>query len=544
MKNEETIQDELKELHIIAKKALQDKPLNLSEIPLEDANRLLHELQVHQIELEMQNEELRHVQQELEESRNRYSDLYDFAPVGYFTIDKNGIICEANLTGANLLGIERGFLIGKPLSPFIVSEDRDSFYFHRKQVFETKERQICEIRIVKKYGTQFYAQLESMIIQNSEGNFSQCRTIISDVTERKQAEEAQRNSEERRRLFMESATDLFFLWDQELNLVEINQVALKHYPPGTKKEDLIGKSITEIIPNTKETGRYDKYIEVIKTGENILENDVTPYDKFGDVYFDLKAFKVGNELGMICNDITERKEIDRVKSDFFSTISHELRYPLAAIFNALTVVADGTVGAIPKPAARMIDIVRKNNKRLMRLVDDILDVSKIEAGKMEFNLKPMKIMSIIKQAIEENISYADNYGVKFILNDDLPNARVNVDQDRMMQVMANLLSNAAKFSLRDGTVAISVCRLDDIIRVSVCDHGSGIPQEFRDRVFQKFAQANNPDIRSKGGTGLGLNISKKLVEGMNGQIGFETEIGVGTTFYFDLPEYHIARNNR
>jgi signal transduction histidine kinase len=208
------------------------------------------------------------------------------------------------------------------------------------------------------------------------------------------------------------------------------------------------------------------------------------------------------------------------------------------------VVAEGTAGAIPKPAARMIDIVRKNNKRLMRLVDDILDVSKIEAGKMEFNLKPMKIMSIIKQAIEENISYADNYGVKFILNDDLPNARVNVDQDRMMQVMANLLSNAAKFSLRDGTVAISVCRLDDIIRVSVCDHGSGIPQEFRDRVFQKFAQANNPDIRSKGGTGLGLNISKKLVEGMNGQIGFETEIGVGTTFYFDLPEYHIARNNR
>ena len=152
-------------------------------------------------------------------------------------------------------------------------------------------------------------------------------------------------------------------------------------------------------------------------------------------------------------------------------------------------------------------------------------------------------MPIMKQAIEENISYADNYGVKFLLKNSLPNAMVNVDQDRMMQVMANLLSNAAKFSLRDGTVEISVSRLDNMIRVSVCDHGSGIPQEFRDRVFQKFAQANNPDTLSKGGTGLGLNIAKKLVEGMNGQIGFETETGVGTTFYFDFPEYHIARNN-
>jgi len=140
----------------------------------------------------MQNEELRRAQKELEESRDRYSDLYDFAPVGYFSFDKNGLIIEVNLTGAKKLGVERNFLIKKPFSLFISSSSKDTFYLHLRQVFSTGVRQTCELKLVDKKGAEFEAQLESLPVQ--EGNPGHCRTVISDITEHKKVEEVIRNS--------------------------------------------------------------------------------------------------------------------------------------------------------------------------------------------------------------------------------------------------------------------------------------------------------------------------------------------------------------
>jgi PAS domain S-box-containing protein len=174
-----------------AEETLQRQTGNLQELSDKDVQSLVHELQLHQIELEMQNEELRRAQNELEESRNRYSDLYDFAPIGYFTFDKNGLILEVNLTGANKLGVERSFLIKKLFSPYIVPDSKNVFYSHLMQVFKTEGvRQTCELKLVDKNRNQFYAQLESQAVKDSEGNFSRCRTAISDITERKRIEEA------------------------------------------------------------------------------------------------------------------------------------------------------------------------------------------------------------------------------------------------------------------------------------------------------------------------------------------------------------------
>jgi PAS domain S-box-containing protein len=195
MREDKTEPDKFAELRRRAEEAARGKPEDLDELSPEDIHRLIHELRVHQIELEMQNEELRRAQQELEESRDRYSDLYDFAPVGYFTVDENGLILEANLTGANLLGVERAFLIGRPLSRFVARDDHDAFFLHHKQVFAAKARQTCEIRLVRKNGAQSYAQLESIVMQDHDGNFSRYRTIISDIAERKRAEEALKESE-------------------------------------------------------------------------------------------------------------------------------------------------------------------------------------------------------------------------------------------------------------------------------------------------------------------------------------------------------------
>ncbi|HEY9246603.1 MAG TPA: PAS domain S-box protein, partial [Candidatus Methanoperedens sp.] len=169
-----------------AEEALQGQVPDLGKLSIKDIQHLVHELQVHQIELEMQNEELRRIQNELEESRDRFSNLYDFAPIGYFTFDKKGFIAELNLTGANLLGIERNLLIKTPFSRYMVPDSGDIFYRHLQDVFRTGSRQTCEIKLINKDKNQFDARLESLAIKDRGG--SQCRTAIIDITERKRLE--------------------------------------------------------------------------------------------------------------------------------------------------------------------------------------------------------------------------------------------------------------------------------------------------------------------------------------------------------------------
>jgi PAS domain S-box-containing protein len=162
--------------------ALPERSLDIDKLSPEEAGHLVHELQVHQIELEMQNEELRRTQQQLEASRDRYADLYDFAPVGYFTLSEASLILEVNLTAAAMLGVERGHLIEQPLTRFIVREDQDIFYFHRRQLFKTRSSQVCEIRLVSMDGSQFHARLEAILVQGNEGQ-TLCRVTLSDITQ-------------------------------------------------------------------------------------------------------------------------------------------------------------------------------------------------------------------------------------------------------------------------------------------------------------------------------------------------------------------------
>jgi len=171
-----------------AEKALQERPsdnLESTELSNEEMHSLIHELQVHQIELEMQNDELHRLQNEIEESRNKYSHLYDFAPVGYFTIKQKGIIAQANLTGAALLGIDRQSLIGKPLTRFISREGQDTFYLHRLQVLKKKGNHTCEVKMMNYENAPFYARLESIAVPGENENAPNLRTAITDITDRK-----------------------------------------------------------------------------------------------------------------------------------------------------------------------------------------------------------------------------------------------------------------------------------------------------------------------------------------------------------------------
>ena len=173
--------DEL-ELRKRAEEALQGKSDDVRDLSEQEMQHLIHELRVHQIELEMQNEELRRIQEELEEARDRYSDLYDFAPIGYFTINKKGMILEANLRGVIMLGVERGSLIDSPFSRIVSTETQEAFYFHRNKLFETKTMQTCTLKLIKKDGTEFHAQLESIVVQDTESQFSRLQTAVSDIS--------------------------------------------------------------------------------------------------------------------------------------------------------------------------------------------------------------------------------------------------------------------------------------------------------------------------------------------------------------------------
>ena len=234
-------------------------------------------------------------------------------------------------------------------------------------------------------------------------------------------------------------------------------------------------------------------------------------------------------------DITGRKNLDRMKSEFVSTVSHELRTPLTSIKGALGLVTGGALGDLPKRAREMIDVAHKNTERLILLVNDILDMEKLDSDQVEFEFRPLNLSELVKDAVETNLGYAQEHRVRFVVKTLAPDARVLGDSHRLTQAVTNLLSNAAKFSPDGGHVDIAVSCQDNVAQVSVRDHGEGIPEEFKDHIFERFAQSDAADNREKGGTGLGLSITKQIVEKHGGVIHFESQHGVGSTFSFSLP---------
>ena len=246
-------------------------------------------------------------------------------------------------------------------------------------------------------------------------------------------------------------------------------------------------------------------------------------------------------------DITERKNLERLKSDFVAMVSHELRTPLTAIMGALGLVcdADAATRAADPQSFALLDIAARNAERLTRLINDVLDLEKIEAGKMDFHPRPIELLPLLHDAIAANRSYAEPLGVALALTaapEGEPEESLHVigDSDRLMQVLTNLISNACKVSQRGQTVDIS-CRVSGACaRVSVRDAGPGIAPEFQPLVFEKFAQASQLSGHAAPikGTGLGLPICKALVEQMGGTIGFRSPApltGMGTVFFFEVP---------
>jgi PAS domain S-box-containing protein len=319
----------------------------------------------------------------------------------------------------------------------------------------------------------------------------------------------------------------------------VNPAAIRLF--GAKSaQDLVGKPILELvhrdshqivlarIKNFMQNGSLDSMSE-----QKFIKLDGTAIDV--EVHGTSLIYDGEPAIYVAIRDITERRRLEKLKAEFVSTVSHELRTPLTSIHGSLKLLEAGIGGTISESAMKLVSIAQKNSQRLIFLINDLLDMEKIESGSVSLNLCPVDLVREIKQAIQDNLGYAAILKIKLVFGAHPAQAIVLADSNRLAQVMANLLSNAAKFSGDAHQVDIRILLTDGLARVEIEDHGIGISLDFQNEIFGAFSQANSGNTRQQGGTGLGLKISKSLINAMQGQIGFDSTPDVGTIFWFTLP---------
>jgi len=327
---------------------------------------------------------------------------------------------------------------------------------------------------------------------------------------------------------------------------------------GYSAEEMVGRKTPEVIHDFNEVVKHAQELseelgEEIKPGFEVFvakakrgsseEREWTYIRKNGSRFpvllsvtpiLDLRR-RITGFLG-IGSDITERKKSENIKNEFVSVVSHELRTPITSIRGALGLIAGGKGGKISEETKPLIEIALRNCEHLIELVNDILDLSKIESGKMEYHLKALPLYPLLEEALKTNQAFADKYGVSLqIKNHSSHPIFVSVDSRRLLQVLTNLISNAVKFSPPKSTVTLELEVKGEKAHVAVIDQGAGIPEDFYSKIFKKFNQAASANTRSQGGTGLGLAISKSIIESMGGEIGFRSKLGEGSAFFFELP---------
>lgn len=349
------------------------------------------------------------------------------------------------------------------------------------------------------------------------------------------------NSEAQQRTILETIADAIITIDENSLIGSFNPAAENIF--GYRADEIIGKNVSVLLPKDERQTHEDYTKNSSLNAPRIINQarDLIGMRKDGSVFpleLNVAPMEFDGRRGFVgtLRDITERKRMEKMKNEFVSTVSHELRTPLTSIRGALGLVNGGAMGEFPEKAKSILKIAGDNTERLLLLINDILDIQKIESGEMSFAFQQVELMPIIEKAVQDNKEYGEQHNVKFKIVQRLDEGRVFADPDRLMQVMSNLMSNAAKFSPDGSTVELHISRQDNSLRIAVTDHGAGVPVEFQPKLFEKFTQADSTDTRQVGGTGLGLSITKIMVEKHNGKIDFISKQGVGTTFFVDLPE--------
>ena len=388
-----------------------------------------------------------------------------------------------------------------------------------------------EQRLRTKSGKLIVAQTTVLPKFDKEGEFLGTIAIRTDVTAARQSE----NDRFLKSILKDLREELYIFSAQDRQILFMNDRALDRF--GWTLDAAKSKNITDTSAFF-DLAVFEQYAAPLFSGEEKeVSIQVKQNDSYVEITTSLQTHQDGTPIFVsLLRDITDAKREEKMRLQNVATVSHELRSPMTSIKGSLRLLKSGVGGALGEDAARLVDIAARNSDRMLSVLNDILDFEKIVSQKMEYDLRPLRTADLIHDAIELNSGYAHQHKVEFVEGDTIDNAWVAADQGRLMQVMTNLMSNAAKFSPEGGKVLIAISDQGENWRISVSDNGPGIPEEDHDKVFQSFTQLVPVDGKQRKGTGLGLAISARIVSSHGGELAFDSVVGEGTTFYFDLPK--------
>jgi PAS domain S-box-containing protein len=492
-------------------------------------------------------EKRRRIEARLSDSEAMSRAVTESMAEGLVTATQEGVIVHANSAARHLFGYRLDDLVGRDVAMLLPTRYRMGFtaFFaslgNRQRGFREWDVKVLGLR---HDGTEFPVNASFGDVNVSGRRLF--TAIIHDITESNRISDALRDSEAQLRELTDAVPALIAYVDREERFQFHNRAYEEAF--GLKREQIQNRTLLEVL-GPQLYAQVKGHVQEALAGYSVRyeREQLTPGGERREYVMNyFPRYGEGDEQGTVIgfsslgNDVTELKRIDRMKTEFVSTVSHELRTPLTSIRGSLGLVWGGVTGELPAQAKNLVGIAKNNCERLIRLINDILDSEKIESGKMRFELQPTELEPLLEQALVSNEGFAQQHGVKLVLNRAGAPVQVCVDSDRLIQVVTNLLSNAIKFSLPGSAVQVTLRTQEGGARVEISDNGPGIPDEFRQRIFQKFSQADSSDTRQKGGTGLGLSISKAIIERMDGNIGFTTENQAGTTFFFELPVWREA----
>ena len=517
MENENSkVQSKLTELRKQAENKLQPEIKILSTLSKEETDKLVHELRGHQIDLEMQNDELRTTQLALEKVKDEYFDLYNFAPVGYLVLNEKGLIANANLTCVTMLGVEKSMLRNLGFSNFIDKESQDTFYLHRKQLIETQTKQTCELQLVRKDQTRFWAQLECKGIFNDQGDIIQFNANLVDITERKQAEASIRK--------LSNAVE------QSPSTVVITDVSgmIEYVNPkfeqltGYKREEVLGKNPSILQSGEQSTEFYQELWNAIKAGkewQGVFHNK----KKNGELYWESATIApIKDNNGNLINylavkkDITEQRQAeDQLKASLKEkeTLLHEIHHRVKNNMTVISSLLKLQMNNVDNQIAREALKDSQNRVQSMAIVHETLYRSdKLSA----INLKTY--ISELGRTIFQNYSISNK--VQLIV--EAENIMISVKLASPFGLIINeLISNSMKYAFPDdrtGEITVCMKKIDNELELAVTDDGVGIPK----------------DLDWKNSNTLGLKLVRTLVENqLDGSIAMENNNGTKFTIKFN-----------
>lgn len=472
----------------------------------------------------------------LRESEERLRDLFENASDLIQAVAPDGRFIYVNRAWREALGYRPEDVARLTVTDVIAPECLDDCLRLLDRTARGESVGLVEAVFLTRHGQRIAVEGQ-VSARFEEGSLVNTRGIFRDVTDRRRAEEALRATEERYRSLVEVAGDLIYRTDAEGRFIYVNPVGERL--TGKRSAELVGMHFLELVrPDERER---------VQEGYRRQFHERTPhtYCEFpllrpgsGDLWIgqNVHTLVEGDRVvgfQAVARDITAKHEVERMKDEFVSVAGHELRTPLTSMRGSLELLASGILGDLPERAGPMLEMALRNTNRLVRLVNDLLDVERLSAGKVEFEFSSCHADSLVQEAFENLSAQAASAGVTLV--SEAGPLRIGVDRDRIVQVLVNLISNAVKYSLPGSSVTVRTKGEDDGVGFEVRDQGRGIPADRLDYVFGRFQQVESADARVKGGSGLGLAIAKSIVEQHGGAIGVQSVFGEGSTFWFTLP---------